>query len=450
MAEVKVEDDPKPAEVVEPPAVDPAPVADEKPPVDPTATGDPAKPAEEVPKPAVPPNPLDAIGPLPAEKLAASLEKPEFVAAMEAEGYTKEQLLQTARDAALSSQFIEVVGTPEAAKIASESAGHFYDIEEGFTAIQNIQDFDKFMSDIMLPLSFEYGADGLPVKLPNGQYKTDGTVERFFKQAENYSTQIKGGIIDKLLAANPDNEDLKDLQAAAKIMRSFEENGYQLGASPSGELTPQQKAKEAELHTREQALASQSAEGRKAAAEKFEAQVSEATDKELESLISATLNNTALSDKLKSKATEDIYVGLANALKSDRNFKFMAKQARAHGMREDTLKQIVAMNTSTLKAKFRDVASKVLAEYGAETISQNQKDRSKTDAQLAADRANPKGATTAGQPSRAGKLSTDQIRQQAETDVLAANHGQWPADGQLKLLQRIMELEGKQNPQQVA
>jgi hypothetical protein len=439
--EAQLPADPAP---VDPPPVDPAAVTD--PVVDPAAPVDPAAKVDE-PKPAavVPPNPLDKAGTLPAEKLATSFEDPEFAAAMEKQGYSKEQLMETARNAALAEEFVNVAGTPQAAKFAAEAATHFYDIEEGFTGIKSIQDFDKFMSGVMLPLSFKLGPDGQPLKKADGSYETDGTVSRFFEMATQYDSQILQSLIAKM---PQDNEDVKDLNAALEIINNFRKNGYKLGAPPAP-LTEEQKQREAQLAEREKNINTATANARAADAEKFEGRVLEATEKELETLIGATVNQSALSDALKAKATEDIYVGLAKALDSDRTFKQMARQARAHGMSDEVFASLVALNTNTLKAKYRDVAAKVMKEYGISVIGRNADERSKTDAQLAADRQNPKVGTTAARSTRT-TLTADQIESQAAEEVLKSNGGKRPADYSQQLLRKIMEIEAKQNPLQVA
>jgi hypothetical protein len=103
----------------------------------PPADGEPEDPPAEPAIPAAVANPLDRLGSLPTETLATALENPEFSAAIEKAGFSKRQLLQTAKAAAF-----------------------FYDIKEGLTAINDVQSFDRFMSDVMLPLSIEYGPDG--------------------------------------------------------------------------------------------------------------------------------------------------------------------------------------------------------------------------------------------------------------------------------------------------
>lgn len=440
------------------PAADPAPDPNAAP-VDPAAAPDPNAPdpadpadapdpnaAKPEDAPAAVPNPLDVKGMLPAEKLAASFEDPEFAAAMEKQGYSKDQLMETARNAALAEEFVEVVGTPRAAKFATEAAGHFYDIEEGFTGIKNIQDFDGFMTNVMVPLSYVLGPDGNPQMNADGKsYKTDGSVSRFMSQAVDFEL----GIIDSLIKKAPqDNDDVKDVQAALEILGNFRKNGYKVGpAAPP--LTPEQQQRETEIAEREKTLNTATANARKADVDRFETRITDATDKELTSLIGATLKPTALSPELRKKAEDDIYLGLQEALAKDRTFKFMAGQERAHGMSEETYRSIVALNVDTLKSKFRDVAKKVLTTYGAHVVKQNADTRGKTDAQIEADRLNPKVGTVAGRSTRT-PLTADQIEQQAADQVLAANGGKRPADYSRQLLDKIMELESKQNPLRVA
>jgi len=406
------------------------------------ATEDGKKPEDGAAKPeSVVPNPLDKVGPLPAEKIAASFEDPEFAAAMEKQGYSKEQLVETARNAALAQEFVAVAGTPKAAQFAAQAADHFYDIEEGFTAVKDLKSFDDFMVNTMLPLSYVLDEKGQPIKNADGSFKTDGTVAKFLETNYQYEARMIEHITSKM---PQDNDDVKDVQAALEILQNFRKNGYKVGPPPV-EMTPEQKAREAELQQREQELDKGTKAQRAAAVEKFETRITEATDKELDTLIGATVNNSALSPALQAKAKDAIYEGLVEKLGKNRTFKAMARQARAHGMSEEVLSSIVALNTSTLKAIYHDVASKVMQDFGVAAVKQNQDTREKTDAQLAADRINPKVGTTTGKPGRT-TLTADQIEQQAADEVLKENGGKRPADYSSKLLMKIMQIEAKQNP----
>lgn len=385
-------------------------------------------------------NPLDKVGPLPAEKLAASLEKPEFVAAMEAEGYSKDQLLQTAREAALCGEFKKEVGTIRQAKFNKEAAGHFLTIEDGFTGIKDLKSFDKFMVDVMMPLSILTGPDGQPLKNADGTFKTDGTVSNFFRMATQFNDTQEAQIAAKY---DQNSDDVKDLQAALDIVSNWRKNGYKLGAKPA-ELTEAQKAAQAEIDRGRAELDTGKANARAEDTKRFNKRVIDGVEAKLIPRIDEAVNNTALSDALKTRAKEDIFGALAESLNNPA-VRGILQNARARGLGDDVLADLVAINMDEIESVFTDVANKVLADYGEDVINRNNKRKEKTDAQIRADQGTPGAGAAAGKPS-AQTLSATDIEKTAHDNVITANGGKRPADYQSQLLAEIMKLEVKQKP----
>jgi hypothetical protein len=379
----------------------------------------------------------------------AAFQNQEFLQSIEKAGFTREQLMQTARDAALTSEFVKEIGTPAAARFTKEAAGHFFDIEDAFPKIDSLQSFDDFMTNVMLPMSIVVGADGKPQQKPDGTFVTDGSVSKFFTFATAFNDRMEAKQIADLLKANPDSDDARDLQAAAKILTDWRKNNYKLGAPQTAEVSPEVQAREQRVTEREQNLRTEDNKRIETQKQEFSKRVEDDTFKQLEALVSETLKSVALSDKLKEKAADDIFIGLANRLDSNRTYKQMAAHLRARGLDENVAKELVALNFGEMKASYAEVVREVVSTYGAEAVRKNQQERQQTDTQIAADRQNPKVGATPGKPG-VQRMTTIDIQKKAEENVLAANGGRRPADFNNQFLLEIMKLESAQAPAQVA
>lgn len=435
---------------------------------DPAATNDGTKTAEEIAAEALAaenkkqeeqskkdeqpkqPNPLDKIGPLPAENLAKILtEKPELEKALQDAGISKEVLERTCRDAALTEQFVQEVGTLEGARMMRQDSENFAKIEERFPAMRTVKDFDSFMMDVMIPLSMVYGPDGQPKKRADGSFETDGSVSRFFDLANQFSISQDLKSAEKYLELNPNDEDALDVHAAATVLNQFHKNGYRFGVKPEAELPPELKAREAKLRQDEERNAQRDRDAQAADRKRFDDRVETATFEKLNNLIRETLEPTGLTKKLKEKASNDIYVGIAERLKNNVAYKRMVRLASTKGMDDASFNNLVALHDREIKAIYERVAQQVLNEYGAHQVRKNEERLDKIATQIENDRMNPGTGMGTSKPA-AGKLNSEQIHEQARADVLKANNGRQPADFSSQLLKRILELEAQAKGLQVA
>lgn len=395
----------------------------------------------EAAKPAEPPaevDPLDKIGPLPAEKLAAALtENPELEAALTKAGIDKDTLFQTARDAAMTSQFTEIFPTVDSAKFAQESAGHFYQIEESFPSIQTVDDLDKFVMDTMLPLSIINGPDGKPLTNADGTFKTDGSVSRFLKLGTDYDMGMSSNLADKILAsANtlPEGEAktaqveyAQNLKAAIDYIQDFRNNGYRMpGPKPvNSAVSPevQQRLDRADQIERESN--ERNAENARKEEELFDNNVFDDTMKVADSLISEALNRSSLPDNLKEKAAGEIQSAIGNSMKSNKEYQRMSASYRAKGLNDETRKALAAHNTRTIRGLYGKIVEKVLGEYGATQIAASAARQQKIATQVEKDRSHPSSASAA--PGKGPALLTDaDIRKQAYENAKKANGGKEP------------------------
>lgn len=420
-----------------------------------------AKAAESA-KPAVEVNPLDKLGPLPAEKVGEALKSETFVAACKEAGIDTELLMETSRMAAETQMYRDAgLPTPESAAFAVENANHFYDIEENFVKVKDVGSLDSFMTDVMLPLSFLRDAEGKPIPDPQnpGRFKTDGTVERFMAANVDYDHGWTGKIADQLIASadkfkNSDGEYSTDratevatyanqLKDAIAFVDEFRKNGYKM---PSGEAKPQMSAEDrAEMDRLRARDAEVTEEGRKVQTEKaqiFATQVQTDTLAGIDPLVSDTLNSSSLDDYAKSKVTEDVWKDLTAALQSNRTFQQQKASLYAKGMDEANFKQLVALNTRTAKNLLlgpNGILAKHLTAAGQRRETTQQQRDQKIATQTKTDTMN-QGARAAASTNAAANLTSDQIKQKAVETVKAQNGGKLPPDSEGAILREVLKL----------
>src|SRR6185312_7662063 len=109
-------------------------------------------------------DPLDKIGPLPAEKIAAALKSsPELEKALTDAGLPKDALIAAAREAAQATQFKELFPTIEIAQVAKQGSENFAILDEQFPAIRTLEDYSNFMTNTLLGMSFIRDENNNPV-----------------------------------------------------------------------------------------------------------------------------------------------------------------------------------------------------------------------------------------------------------------------------------------------
>lgn len=432
---VKPAEPAKPAEV----AKTPEQIAAEK------AEADKAKLAEEKPaeeKPAeAEPNPLDKIGPLPVEKLAATLkDNPALAAELEKAGLEPEVLYETARQAALAEQFMDVVPTPDAAKFAVESANHFYDIEERFPQIKTIEDIDKFVMETMLPLSVLRDPNtGEALKNDNGTFKTDGSVERFLK----LNTDIDHRIMREQLApqiiaqgkqmGGEEGERLttygEQVQAAIDFIDEFRNNGYRVPGEKPAELPEAFRVELEQARARDQEITQRENQVLEEKAGVLEGQVNTDTVGWLDPLIRDTINSTSLDDYGKKNAVRDIHTAILQRLENHRTFQKQKEAIWAKyqpGKNDDAVrKELVALNKSTTNSFIQRAMQDVLSKAGARRLEAAAKRQDKIDTQIKSDRMNP-GSTAAASPTAPPVLTVDEAYKADVEAATAKNAGRPP------------------------
>jgi hypothetical protein len=398
-------------------------------------------------------NPLDKLGPLPVEMLAKAItDNPDLAAALDKAGIDSELLYETSRRAALTDQFTEIFPTPEAATFASENAQHFYDLEEGFPKIQSVEDFDKFVTGTMLPLSLLYDPKtGEPLMNPDGKgYQTDGSIGRFMNAASQFETIGSVSAIDRLITEYSKRQDedgqklleeATDMREAAVKLQNFRDAGYKL---PSAKAQPSQRSPE------DQAAIDRAAQIEKDAAKT----TSDAQQKEDQayqdgvlndvataatSMIVSTLNKTSLNDNEKRSIAKDVNTEAWTAVGKNRHFQMQKEHLYSLGHSPENRKAIVSLTKTTFEIQAAKIMDRLVTEYGGKQISASKVKLAKIEGQQTKDLMNQGTGTTPGVKT-APTLTSTQVREQAIKNFQGRNKGSMPNDGEI--LAETMAIRG--------
>lgn len=406
--------------------------------------------AAAAPKPLEPPNPLDSVGPLPVATLAKAItDTPELAAALEKAGLDPELLYETSRQAALTSQFTEIFPTPEAAQFAGENAEKFYQIEEGFPKIQNVEDFDKFLTGTMLPMSVLRGGDGQPLMTADGKgYQTDGSIARFLDSAAQFETIGSLQAADRLLAEAakiPGEEgetartEAARLKEAIQLVQTFRDNKYRMpGAKQTTELSPEHKAEMDRLRSENAETQRVRAEASQKENETYVQSVFTDVTASTQPFVQSTLDRTSLNDNEKrfiAKATQE---ETWESLKNNRHFQMQKEHLYSLGNTPEVKARLVALTNSTFQIQATKVMNRLVTEAGGKVISANKAKLAKIDAQQTNDKMNQGTGTTAA-PKTATLRTPAENNAQARENLLKRGITH-PEDWEL--LQEVASLKG--------
>lgn len=404
-------------------------------------------------------DPLDKLGPLPAEKLNEALTaNPALVAELEKAGLDKDLLFETCRKAGETELYYEAgLPTPESAKFAVENANHFYDIEEHFpTAGVNLENFDNFMANVMVPLSIVRDANGQPIPDPKnpGQFKTDGSVSKFMERAVEYENQAisknvcTAGIeaASKFITGKDDEgrptfadaaqeekyNYFSQLQAAVDFYEEFRKNGYRMPTSEKpAELSPEHKAEMERLRARDQEVTQNEVKVQQERQTVYTEQVATDTLKATSPFVEEILNGTSLTPELKTETGNAIWADLKAKMDGFRTYQEQKKayyaQAFAKGATEEQQKKafdsLVSLNARTMKNFLNGsngIIAKNLKRFGGQQISAAEQRKQKVAAQVEADRMSS-GARAAGSTNAKGVPSGAEL-DKAVMELARKNH----------------------------
>ena len=429
----------KPA--VEVPAVEPAkPAAEPAKPTEETKPAEPAKPAAEV-------NPLDKLGPLPAEKITAALAEapPEVQQFLKDKGLSVESLTENARLAAQTSQFLERFPTLEAADTALEGAQNFWKLDTGLPAVQDQEGFDKFMMEALVPLSLIRDEQGNPIPDPDnpGAFKNDGSIGKLI----DYSAAVRDTKLAELadmMVAGAKTDEAKsfatDLKGAVNFIKAFIDNGYKMPGEKTEvkDLPPDLKARVERAERIERESKERDVSTQQQALNQKEDKIIDQTTKAIEPTIKAFLDKTALNDKLKVRITNIVWNELTERML--KNPTYIRQRDQLSPNAPDYEQRRVALNKSYMQERIVKILEDVVGDLGGPVVNANKARQEQIDAQSKASAMEPRtsGTTVQAQPALStsediGKKALEMAKLK-NPNATVGSREYWEAITQLKKL----------------
>ncbi len=411
------------------PAAEAQPAAE---PVKPAA--EPAKPAAEPAKPAAEakpaeatPNPLDKLGPLPAEKITAALAEapPEVQQFLKDKGLSVESLTANARMAAEGVQYKERFPTLEAADTALEGAQQFWKLDAGLPAVKTVADFDKFMSETLVPMSFLRDAKGQPIPDPDnpGAFKNDGSIGKLIDFSASVRDSNLSELADMMLKGAQTDEAkafATDLKGAVEFVGAFINNGYKMPGEKkeAPKYTPEDQARLDRAARIEQESHERDSSTQRQALDQKEDRIIDQTTKMIEPTIKAVLDKSAFTPELKTRITNMVWNELTETML--KNALYLRERDQLSPSAQDYEQRRVALNKSYMQERVVKILESIVGDFGGPVVDANKTRIAKLDSQSDAARMDPKTSGTTPQ-SHPVAATTDQAHAKAMEMARAEN-----------------------------
>ena len=413
----------------------------------PKAEGE-TKPAAAETKPAAAePNPLDKLGPLPAEKITAALADapPAVQEFLKEKGLSVEILTENARLAAQTSQFLERVPSLEALDVALQGNANFQQLETGLPAVETVQDFDKFMMETLVPMSFIRDEKGNPIPDPDipGAFKNDGSIGKLIDYSAAVRDNKIGELADMMLKAATTDEDksfASDLKGAVEFIGKFITGGYKKpGATADTKDLPKEvqdrlaRADKIEKESKER-----DAKSTQAALDQKEERIISQTDKYVAPIIKDFLDKTALSGELKTLVAETVWSKLVDQMV--KNNLYQQQRDLLSPNASDYEQRRVALNKQYMAERVVKILETVVGQIGAPVVDANKARQDKLDSQSKASGMEPKTSGTTPQSHPAATSSEDigkkalEMAKAKNPNAEVGSREYWEAITQLKQL----------------
>ena len=413
----------------------------------PKAEGE-TKPAAAETKPAAAePNPLDKLGPLPAEKITAALAEapPAVQEFLKEKGLSVEILTENARLAAQTSQFLERVPSLEALDVALQGNANFQQLETGLPAVETVQDFDKFMMETLVPMSFIRDEKGNPIPDPDipGAFKNDGSIGKLIDYSAAVRDNKIGELADMMLKAATTDEDksfASDLKGAVEFIGKFITGGYKKpGATADTKDLPKEvqdrlaRADKIEKESKER-----DAKSTQAALDQKEERIISQTDKYVAPIIKDFLDKTALSGELKTLVAETVWSKLVDQMV--KNNLYQQQRDLLSPNASDYEQRRVALNKQYMAERVVKILETVVGQIGAPVVDANKARQDKLDSQSKASGMEPKTSGTTPQSHPAATSSEDigkkalEMAKAKNPNAEVGSREYWEAITQLKQL----------------
>lgn len=363
-------------------------------------------------------NPLDKLGPLPAEKIAAALKDapPEVTNYLKEKGLDVDALSANARLAAETSQYKQVFPTIDAANEALSGAKNFWKIDSGLAEVKDIDTFDKLMMSLA-EMTYVRDDQGNPVPDPDrpGAFLNNGSLAKMV----DYSALARDSSLTKLadlaIAKATDDETKNmytDLKGAVDYIKKFVENGYKFDGKSVDESTLPESVKSelAEARKLKSTLATRDTEQASKDFDTQEDSIITETHKQISPMITEALSKTALSDKLKTSIGKQVWDAVVESL--SKNDLYTRQRDTLSRRGNDYVQRRVALNLNYLRDVTAKALGEIVGEIGGPIVDANAARRDKIDTQSNASRMEPKTSGTTPQ-SQPGVMSPEDISKKA-------------------------------------
>ena len=338
-----------------------------------------------------------------------------------------ESLTANARLAAQTSQFLERVPSLEALDVALQGNANFQLLETGLPAVQTVQDFDKFMMETLVPMSFVRDEKGQPIPDPDipGAFKNDGSIAKLI----DYSAAVRDTKIGELAdmmekaATTPEDKSFAaDLKGAVEFLGNFIKGGYKKpgadGQADVSKLPKEVQEKLARADKIEKESKERDAKTSQAALDQKEDRIISQTDKYVAPIIKEFLDKSALSPELKTLVAETVWSKLIDQMEKNNLYKQQRDLLSPNA--PDYEQRRVALNKQYMAERVVKILETVVGHFGGPVVDANKARQDKLDSQSTASRMDPKTSGTQPQSFPAAG-TTDQAHTKAMEMARAEN-----------------------------
>lgn len=355
----------------------------------------------------------------PKDLATAINASPELKAAIDANPALKNQLFANARRSEKLTAIEQYVRSPEEAKVMQERTGTFNNLSDLMGSINrgDLSSVNNFLT-ALVGQTILRDESGQPIINPKtGKPQTDGSMFRMLTGAY----ELRHSNLRKAY----ENEGNDEAVAAIDLL-----NGLQgIGASPASReseqgLSPEQKAREDQISSRERALNEREQAGRAEAEKAFTRSVglgrAEKFDGELDTLIKAS---SGLGDFNREAVRSSVMQGLKDFLKGDATYNAELKELEREPKTEVTRNKIVAVGLRYMRNNLGRIAAPIFAEAGAQAMTQQAEQTATHDARAKASRGEGAGAAVTS-PTAPAKLDGQALTSHVVAEFVAKNNRQ--------------------------
>jgi hypothetical protein len=357
--------------------------------------------------------------------LASALDaKPELKAALDADPQLKSKIFANARRSEKLAQMEQYVRSPEEAKVLMETTGAFNNLSDLMGSVErgNLQSVGNFLTALIDQTILRDEA-GSPLLDSKGRPRTDGSV---FRLASGLY-ELRHANLRPMYEAEGNDEAVAAIDTLNRLQG--------LGGSPASsdseeDMSPQLRARADKVAAGEKALAERQQAIRADAEKSFKRSVAmgraEKFDGEVDSLLKAS---TGLGDFNRDAVATSIKGALKDFLKTDHAYQREVKALEAKPQTDTTRNKLVEVAVRYMRNNLGRLAAPILAEAGANAMTQQATQQANHDARAQASRGD--GGTRATQgPTPPANLEGRALNEHIIADLVKST-GRQPSNAEI-------------------